>query len=290
MVLIRMPIALLLGLFLACVPASPALAWWGYGHRTIARIAQDNVAPHTRAAIARLLADQALLKTPTCPAHDLTQAAVWADCVKTLGERFRYQSDWHFQNIELCQPFDLKSACRGGNCVSAQIEREVTLLEDKQASERAKVKALVLLTHFVGDLHQPLHSADHHDAGGNDVAMTYGGVPNARLNLHMVWDGYLAQRAIATAPSLVHRYSTVQRRTMAAGTVRDWSHQSWEIARKYAYPTALGANFCTASWARDRSGHLSNAQIKTLVPIVRLQIVRAGLRLARLLDTALASD
>ena len=54
-------VALLVALML---PATPAMAWWEYGHENVARIALDSVRPDTRAAIQRLLARGRLLDTP----------------------------------------------------------------------------------------------------------------------------------------------------------------------------------------------------------------------------------
>ena len=120
--------------------ASPAMAYWEYGHETIASIAYKNVKPETRRAIDRMLAKQGLLETPTCPAKTIEQASVWADCIKPLGARFSYAYNWHYQNVNICKPFTLKGNCPDGNCVSAQIERGVKLLQDKGA--RATLEAL----------------------------------------------------------------------------------------------------------------------------------------------------
>ena len=91
--------------------------------RAVARIAMDSVRPDTRAAIQRLLAKGRLLETPECPVATIEQASVWADCIKPLGDRFSYAYSWHYQNVDICKPFDLKAACKDGHCVSAQIER-----------------------------------------------------------------------------------------------------------------------------------------------------------------------
>jgi len=45
--------------------------------------------------------------------------------------------------------------------------------------------ALEFLTHFVGDVHQPLHVSYTYDKGGNDVAVDFFGT---QTNLHHVWD------------------------------------------------------------------------------------------------------
>lgn len=274
-------IAALLALFAF---AAPAQAYWEYGHETVARIALLNVKPSTRAAIARLLARQSLLETPECPARTLPQASVWADCVKPLGERFSYAYSWHYQNVDICKPFDLKAACKDGNCVSAQVERNLKLLADAKVPVRERIMALAFLTHFVGDLSMPLHAGDKSDLGGNRQKTNYGLFQGKRTNLHAVWDGYLAERAISTPPTLLRRYTAAEATPLANGSVEDWSRDSWEVA-KNAYAAALGGEPC----GEPRDGRFDEAAIASQVEPARMQIVKGGLRLARLLDEALAT-
>ncbi len=266
--------------------ALPAQAYWEYGHETVAAIAWANVTPATRAKIDALLRQQKLLDTPTCPARTIEQASVWADCVKPLGERFSYAYSWHYQNVNVCKPFDLKSACKDGNCVSAQIERDVKLLKDPKVPEREKLMALVFLVHFVGDLHQPLHAGDRGDLGGNRAKADYGLYGPERLNLHSIWDGWLAERAISTPPSIVKAYPAAERSAIAAGSVEDWSRDSWQVAKDAVYATAMG-DPCGPVPARSK---LDDATIAKLVEPARAQVVKGGLRLARLLDEAFTAS
>ena len=263
--------------------ASPAQAYWEYGHETVAAIAYRNVTPGVRAAIDRMLARSALMETPTCPAHTIEQASVWADCVKTLGPRFSYAYSWHYQNVNICRPFDLKAPCKDGNCVSAQIDRDVKLLKDAGVPLREKIFALVFLVHFVGDLHQPLHAGDMDDLGGNRMKTDYGIYHTDRLNLHTVWDGLLAERAISTPPLLVRLYTPAERLPIQGGTVEDWSRESWSVAHD-AYAVAMGRDPCVAG---PPGGRMDEARIQQMIAPARLQVVRGGLRLARLLDEAL---
>lgn len=269
---------------LATLIATPASAYWEYGHETVAAIAYRNVSPATRAKIDALLRQQRLLETPTCPARTIEQASVWADCVKPLGERFSYAYSWHYQNVDVCKPFDLKAACRDGNCVSAQIERDVKLLQRKDVPVREKVQALAFLVHFVGDLHQPLHAGDRGDLGGNRARADYGIYAPERFNLHSIWDGPLAERAISTPPALIRTYSPAERAAVQGGTVEDWSRESWAVAKEFVYAPAFG-DPCGPTPARAR---LDAATIARLVAPAREQVMKGGLRLARLLDEALA--
>ena len=271
----------------AALVAQPAAAYWEYGHETVAAIAYANVKPSTRAAIARVLKAQGELGTPECPARTIEEASVWPDCVKPLKDaagtsRFGYAYSWHYQNVNICQAFDLEPACKDGNCVSTQIDRQKAILANRRASSKDRAMALAFLVHFVGDLHQPLHAGDKADRGGNDAKAAYGDYAPERLNLHSIWDGLLAERAISTPPPLVKRYPAAERRRLAAGTVADWSRESWAEAR-VAYEAAFG-DACAPTTGR---GRYDQATIARLVPMARDEVTKGGLRLARLLDEAL---
>jgi S1/P1 Nuclease len=274
-------------ILISALAASPAFAWGAYGHQTIAAIAEANISAKTRYKIEALLRAAPKAETVTCPLKTLSDASVWPDCVRGLGARFEYTASWHYQNVDICKPFSLTTACKDGNCVSHQIDRAVKLLKDKSVPKHEQLMALAFLTHFVGDLHMPLHSGDRGDRGGNDVKAAYG-VVEGRMNLHWLWDGPLAERAISTPPAgakaLINGINAGQRAQLATGSAEDWSHESWMIAHDAAYSTALGGDPCGAAPARAR---IDDATITKLVPTTRAQITKAGLRLARLLGEAL---
>jgi hypothetical protein len=277
----------ILGVLLALLIASPAAAYWEYGHQSVAGVAWAQMHPETRRAVARLLAQGRSLDTPTCPVATIEEASVWADCIKPLGERFSYAYSWHYQNVDICKPFDLKAPCKDGHCVSAQIERNARLLADATVPQREKLIALAFLVHFVGDLHQPMHAGDHGDLGGNKMPVSYG-VIGGRTNLHSIWDGWLAERAITTPPAgavaLLAQIPTRERAAIAAGTVEEWSREYWAKARDLAYRT-INAEPCGPPPTQRPT--LTEAQIQTLIPAVRRNVVEGGIRLARLLDDAL---
>ncbi|MFC7536326.1 S1/P1 nuclease [Sphingomonas sp. GCM10030256] len=280
-------VRLLAALLCALFAATPAAAYWEYGHETVARIAMDSVKPETRREIQALLRQGRLLDTPTCPVATIEQASVWADCIKPLGDRFSHAFPWHYQNVDICKPFSLKEACKDGNCVSAQVERQARLLADKSVPVRERLSALAFLVHFVGDLAQPMHAGDRGDRGGNDVKANYGLI-GGRANLHSIWDGYLPERAITTPPAgaraLLDAVPPSERPAMAAGSVEDWSRESWQAARDFAYGSLLGEPCGPLPTERPT---LTEAKVQALIAPVRMQVVKGGLRLARLLDEAL---
>lgn len=272
-------------LFLLALLPAPAAAWWEYGHETIARIAMIEAAPRTRAEIARLLREAPRLDTPTCPASTIEAISVWPDCIRAQGDRFSYTAPWHYQNVNVCRPFDQQAACKDGNCVSAQVERQVRLLKDRSLPRRERLAALAFLVHFVGDMHQPMHVGDRDDLGGNRVPAFYSRI---RSNLHAIWDGYLAERAISTpaadARGILSEFGP-ERDALRLGSVTDWAQEGWEVSRRYAYGSLL-PDPCAAQ--PPEPPILSQTQIAALVPVVRRQIARGGIRLARLLDEAFA--
>ncbi|MFM9827254.1 MAG: S1/P1 nuclease [Sphingomonas sp.] len=269
---------------LSVLPA-PALAYGAYGHHVIAEIAMANVTPKTAAAIRALVARADKLDTPECATRTIEDLSVWPDCIRGLGDRYAYSGPWHYQNVNVCLAFDLTPACKDGNCVSAQVDRNAKRLANRKLSTHDRVEALAFLVHFTGDLHMPLHSGDHADRGGNDVRAAYGIYAPSRLNLHSVWDGPLAERAITTGPSLVHRYPRREAQRLAAGTAQSWSLEAWQISRAVTYPSAVGDAACTTPV--PARAQIDDATVVRLVPVARLQVERAGLRLARLLDKAL---
>lgn len=267
--------------------AAPASAWWEYGHETVATIARMNVSPQARREIAGLLARSRLLETPECPVRTLEEAAYWPDCIRQYRDRFSYSFPWHYQNVDICRPFDQQSACRDGNCVSAQIERQARLLADRRLPARERLMALAFLAHFVGDLHQPLHAGDRGDLGGNRQPVAYGIIAGP-ANLHGAWDGWLAERGISQPAGgprgILAEHSPEARAAMRAGTVEDWARESWAASREFAYGT-IQADPCAPPPAERPV--IGEETVRRLVPVVRLQVARGGLRLARLLDEAL---
>ena len=283
-------VVLLVGMIALFTAARPAHAYWEYGHESVARIAWEQMRPDTRRQVAALLRQGRLLETPECPVSTIEQASVWADCIKPIGDRFAYVYSWHYQNVDVCKSFDLKAACKDGNCVSAQIERNARLLADPKVPVRERLMALALLVHFMGDLHQPMHAGDHQDLGGNKVAANYG-IVGGRANLHSIWDGWLAERAISTPPSgpsaILAQISVTDRERIASGSVEDWSREMWGKARDLAYKTLVG-DPCGAGPVERPI--LTEAQVRELIPEVRTDVAEGGIRLARLIDDALGPE
>jgi len=280
----RAAIAALLALIVV-LPA-PAQAWGFYAHRKTAEIADANVSPEVRAKIRRLLRSEKALGTPECPLKTIEDASVWADCVRRTGWRWGYTAAWHYRTAPICESFNPRANCAGGNCVTAQIERAHRLLADESLPDAIRLEALAFMVHFAGDVHMPLHSGDNEDRGGNDREADYGIIPG--LNLHWIWDGPLAERAISDpADPVVRRYSPDERADLGGGGPADWGRESWEIARGFVYPTAFDTDDVCAGELPARTA-LSQEDIVAGVPIAKRRVQQAGIRIADLLESAFA--
>lgn len=268
---------------LALLLPSSAAAWGYFGHRTTAQVALANIDPDTRAGIRELLRYQAQLGTPDCPIRSLEDAATWPDCVRRDYWRWGFTAAWHYRTAPICKAFDPEAHCSGGNCVTAQIERNFRILADESLPANVRLEALAFMVHFAGDVHMPLHSGDKDDRGGNDREVDYGIAPD--LNLHSIWDTALAERAITSAdPPLVRRYGPEETAELAGGDPAAWGRESWQIARDFVYRSAFDREPCAGDLPVE--GALTQDAIVAAIPVSRLRVKQAGLRIADLLDRA----
>jgi hypothetical protein len=64
--------------------------------------------------------------------------------------------------------------------------------------------------------------------------------------------------------------------------VTDWSRESWSVSQASAYGAVMG-DPC----GKSEIAHMDNAKIAALIPVVRQQVLRGGLRLGRMLNDTL---
>jgi hypothetical protein len=111
-----------------------------------------------------------------------------------------------------------------------------------------KAVALAWLFHLVGDIHQPLHTAQlfttdypQGDRGGNEICVrvTQAGQP---MDLHRFWDGVITSSQNLTrlrnqATTLRNRqeFQRSQLTELASIDFASWAKESFEIATKIAY-------------------------------------------------------
>ncbi len=254
----------------------PTRAWaWGReGHRIVALIAADRLTPAARAQVADLLG-------PDVPGA-MEAVSTWADEIR--DERPETER-WHFVDIEISTAgYDAARDCPGGNCVVAQIRKDERLVAEARLPSPARAEALRFLIHFVGDIHQPLHCADHHDRGGNEVRVMLGG---EETNLHAVWDTAvvtaLGDDPAAVSARLEARITPRQARAWSRGGPADWANESFAIAKRAIYGPLLDAE------EEGKAIQLPDDYAVRERPLAAEQLEKAGVRLAMVLNMAFSA-
>ena len=238
--------------------------WWDLGHRVVAQLAESRLTPHTREAVRDILDGQSL-----------ADASVWADNIR----QYRHDADkLHYVNIPLAATrYVPERHCPGGHCIIAAIEQERHLLADPAASAEARAEALRFLIHFMGDLQQPLHVADNNDRGGNQRAVIFLG---HATDLHKVWDGELIDSSVVNQAeyleSLRRQMGSLDLRALEAGTVVDWAMEGHRIAVEHVYRF-------------PKDGRIGRAYVRANRPIIDRALIAGGVRLAKVLNEALAN-
>lgn len=256
-------------------------AWGAVGHQTIALIAEDHLTPAAREAVGRILG----------PGGDLASVSAWAD---TIVEARPETAPWHYIQInvrEVQNRYDLQDACRDHACVVDQVRKDLGILRQPLASGRDKREALEFLTHFVGDLHQPLHCAEDGDRGGNEKWLRYYGSRGASrrftwVNLHRFWDNLLEPEAKADprrlATLLEGKISARDQAQWGQGGPADWAYESYWIARKDIYSELPEGPLPERTrWGLDLPADYYSGK---MWGIAEGQLEKAGIRLAYLLN------
>lgn len=271
---------------IACPPlmalvSTAALAWGQEGHSVVAEIAQRRLNADARQGVATALG----------AGVSLASVSSWADGQRALHPE---TANWHFVDIPLqATAYEAARDCTDnsehGDCVVRELER---LHSDVRCLPTAEGRrdALRYAVHFVGDLHQPLHTVGEKMGGNQQVVHgTIHGLTckhNCELgtetaNLHVLWDTTLIRRTVWDWGSYVSRleegllHSPGLLRDAAAGTPVDWANEAHAVARSV--------------WNDKRvteGGALDDAYYDAVLPLLDRQLAIAGLRLANFLNTA----
>jgi hypothetical protein len=280
-------------LFLLLLTTSgPALAWGTKGHRVIGAIAEANLTPAAKAAVASILQGE-----------DFVAATTWADEMRGARDNpefwRRITANWHYVNIDAGSDYAASPKNPQGDArlaldtfiailldqpvpagpVRTGLEFYFGTLQDNDAE--LKRFALKFLMHVIADLQQPLHSGYAADRGGNAIAINWFG---RRSNLHSLWDTLIVEQANLDEAALTRRLlnrigstPAIDLRYMESTTFDQWLQESTSLlARIHARnnpPDTGGANDFGAVYAAE------------FVPTMEQQLIRGGLRTAFVLNT-----
>ena len=292
-----------ISLLVPSVIATKALAWGDEGHEIVGLIAEHELAnsPAVLAKIHDLLAADTSGIVRRDTGDLMADEATWADRYRDMNQRRSHYTatrNWHFVDLEIDSP-SMNEACSGqkqlpqgtaasagpaNDCVVDKIEQFQEELSSSATASAERLMALQFLLHFVGDLHQPLHSSDRNDQGGNGKTVSAPGFNQGKL--HGYWDTEFVQQLgtdpQAVAANLEASITPADRIEWTKGTVESWAMESFSAAKTVAYGRLPQP---------DPNGtfELSADYVGATRPIVSTQLSKAGVRLAAILKRALGN-
>ncbi|KAK3004235.1 hypothetical protein RJ639_020213 [Escallonia herrerae] len=279
---------LVLFLGLAFIPVPCVQAWSKEGHIMTCRIAQKLLEPEAAHAVQMLLPDYV--------DGDLSALCVWPDQIRHWY-RYRWTSSLHFIDTpdQACT-FDYQRDCHdphGGKdmCVAGAIQNFTSQLSHYRegTSDRRynMTEALLFLSHFMGDIHQPMHVGFTSDEGGNTINLRWF---RHKSNLHHVWD----REIILTAAADYYEKDMDQLQQDIEGNFTDglWYDDvaSWKdcdnifnCVNKFAAESISLA--CKWGYEGVEPGEtLSDSYFNSRMPVVMKRIAQGGVRLSMILN------
>ncbi|EAS19248.1 putative S1/P1 nuclease [Flavobacteria bacterium BBFL7] len=235
--------------------------WGKTGHRVTGAIAEQYLNKKARKAIAQLLDGESLALVST-----------YADDIKS-DTLYRAYGPQHYVNIPFDKTYDTHPHSEKGDIIQA-IDHCIATLKSDTATKEEKAFQLRLLVHFIGDLHQPLHTGIGDDKGGNDFQVRW---YRDGTNLHRVWDTQMIESYGMSYSELamnMPQLSKKERKTMASGTHRDWLTDSRYVVKDIYANTTVGQK-------------LGYRYMYDYFNVLKGQLQKGGVRLAALLNEVL---
>jgi S1/P1 Nuclease len=231
----------------------------------------------------------------------------WDTCSYTPdGFERGCHNTFHFDDIAVQRNgFDRNFQGQNSHDLVAAIGAAIAVLSDKPMappfpfSIKDKKEALLLLAHFIGDLHQPLHvGAVYLDANGKRVdpdtahqidpaTETIGGnaIQDQNLSLHHEWDDIPTDIGEAATSELLWDAKSVP---ASQGRIEDWPAAWASDSILVAHDAFAGLTFkltpppAKLKWTVAFDDHVT--YLRSMDAIKRKQLAKGGARLAALLN------
>ena len=250
----------IVALLTAILYIGQAMAWGPKGHDVVAYIAEQH------------LSKKALKKVEaTLDGHTMVYVANWMDNASHT-DAYAHTKTWHYVNVDPTEQTYARSAKSQSGDVVTAINTIVEELKSGELSAEEERAELMMLIHLVGDMHCPMHAGHKSDRGGNGTQVRYFG---KMMNLHSVWDSEIVESAHRWSyvewQKNIDRVNRKEAKTLSLGTPNDWIEESVLLADD-VYDTSTAG------------GNLSYDYVARYAPIIETQLLKGGLRLAKLLE------
>ncbi|KAD3336874.1 hypothetical protein E3N88_32393 [Mikania micrantha] len=292
----------------------PGIIGWGKeGHYATCKIAESFLSEEASKAVKELL--------PETVEGDLASICSWPDEIKYMY-KWRWTSELHYVdtpdfrcNYDYCRDCHDSSGVKD-RCVTGAIynytEQLVTGYNASNSVVKCKhhrfffnsfvnlkvethnilitdnlTEALMFLSHYIGDVHQPLHVSFTSDEGGNTIIVRW---YKRKTNLHHVWDSDMIESAMKT---FYDKDIDVMISAIEKNITDSWSNDisSWANCTS-------GEEVCPDPWASESIKYSCNYAYRNAtpgstlgddyffsrLPIVEMRLAQGGVRLAATLN------
>jgi hypothetical protein len=233
--------------------ATQAFAWGPRGHKIVAQIAKHYL-------------DKGIIDSVDTYLDDITfeKASYWMDEV-VMNTSYDFMKPWHFVAIE-----SDKTYVRSKNPdVVNVLENVISTLKRKNTLRKEILLSLKILFHLTADIHQPLHCGFVKDNGGSNVKLRFF---FKSTDLHEVWDSEILEYQAITPEDCLKLADNLHRNDIAR-------YQKIDVLKWMEESRAL------LSHVYDFKGNkLGDEYVDKVTPVIKMQLVKAGLRLAAVLN------
>ena len=250
----------LLTLIVALSVTFNAFAWGAKGHDIVAYVAEQNI---SKKALKRI--------TTVLEGKSMVYVANWMDNASHTPE-YDYTKTWHYVNVEPTEQTYARSEKESKGDVVVAINTIIERIKSGELSSEEERIDLMMLIHLVGDMHCPMHAGHKSDRGGNGTKVKYFG---ELKKLHSVWDSEIVESAHRWSHTewaeQIDRLAPKAKQAIAQGGPNDWIEESVALADRIYDASTVNTN-------------LSYDYVAEFAPVVELQLLRGGLRLAAILE------
>lgn len=151
----------------------------------------------------------------------------------------------------------------------------------------------MFLSHFLGDVHQPLHVGFTGDLGGNTIIVHW---YRRKSNLHHVWDTMMIESAMKT---FYNSDLSFMIQSIQENITNNWSNgaSSWGICNdnQTACPDPYASESinlaCKFAYRNATPGStLGDEYFLSRLPVVEKRLAQGGVRLAAILNRIFSSE
>lgn len=262
-----------------------AQGWGEDGHAIVCKIAQARLSNEAAKAVKKLL--------PKSANNDLASKCSWADSLRVV---FPWSSALHFADTpdNVCKYkdnrdcVDIKTGIKG-RCVVAAITNYTNQLLEYGSATKSKynlTQSLLFLSHFMGDIHQPLHCGFVSDKGGNEINVHW---YKRKQNLHHVWDASIIETEVQRSYDDIDDFVDAIQKNITkvwADEVEEWENCSNDnISCPTIYASESAKDACEWAYEGAPEGSvLEDDYFLSRLPIVNLRLAQGGVRLAATLN------